>query len=315
MAGKVKTARRAYHSPLRADQAQQTRRRVLESARRLFVEHGYARTTVAAVADHAGVSPETIYLSLGGKRGLLEGVMDITGPHDSVADDDQWWEMVAQLPDAAERLAKMVEYSCRILARTRPIHAIIRGAADNEAFAAELGRRLLDERLTNQTERIRTLPRRRAHARTVGRRGGPALLRPHQPRALPPAHRRARLDRRAAPELAHPAPPYRTPRAHRPNRAVVRATIRVLADDDAAGRTELRDRTTLRVRLARPERHEGVRGKPWCGRRRAGRGHRHRRSRGGGMGPALPIMGRRNWSDLHDHVYLIGGSAQWLGRP
>ena len=155
MAGEVKTARRAYHSPLRADQAQQTRRRILESARRLFIEHGYARTTVAAVADHAGVSPETIYLSLGGKRGLLEGVMDITGPHDSVADDDQWWEMVDHLPDAAQRLAKIIDYSCRILARTRPIHAIIRGAADNEAFAAELGRRLLEERLTNQTERIR----------------------------------------------------------------------------------------------------------------------------------------------------------------
>ena len=43
----------------------------------------------------------------------------------------------------------------RILARTRPIHAIIRGAADSEAFAATLGRRLLEERLTNQTERIR----------------------------------------------------------------------------------------------------------------------------------------------------------------
>lgn len=154
MAGESKTTRRAYHSPLRADQAQQTRRRVLESARRLFVDHGYAGTTVAAVADEAGVSPETIYVSLGGKRGLLEGVMDITGPHDTAADDDTWWHMVAQLPTASERLAKMVEYSCRVLARTRPIHAIIRGAADKEAFAAALGRRLLQERLTNQTDRI-----------------------------------------------------------------------------------------------------------------------------------------------------------------
>jgi hypothetical protein len=81
--------------------------------------------------------------------------MDITGPHGSVADDDQWWSMVAQLPSASERLARMVEYSCRILARTHPIHAIIRGAADKEAFAAALGRRLLQERLHNQTERIR----------------------------------------------------------------------------------------------------------------------------------------------------------------
>jgi hypothetical protein len=49
----------------------------------------------------------------------------------------------------------MVEYSCRILARTRPIHAIIRGAADKEPFAVDLGRRLLAERLTNQTSRLR----------------------------------------------------------------------------------------------------------------------------------------------------------------
>jgi len=155
MAREVNSPRRSYHSPLRADQAQQTRRKVLESARRLFVEKGYAGTTVASVATDAGVSPETIYLSLGGKRGLLEGVMEITGPHDTAVDDEEWWAMVTGLPDAAERLDRMVEYSCRILARTQPIHAIIRGASDSEAFAAEFGRRLLAERLANQTERIR----------------------------------------------------------------------------------------------------------------------------------------------------------------
>jgi AcrR family transcriptional regulator len=128
---------------------------VLESARRLFLTNGYAGTTVAAVADDAGVSPETIYLSLGGKRGLLEGVMDITGPHETATADEAWWTMVAALPTPVERLGRMVEYSCRILQRTQPIHAIIRGAADKEAFASELGRRLLDERLSNQTARIK----------------------------------------------------------------------------------------------------------------------------------------------------------------
>src|SRR5262245_37460899 len=111
MARSVKPPRRRYHSPLRADQAQQTRRRVLDSARTLFVALGYAGTTVAAVADAAGVSPETIYLSLGGKRGLLEGVMAITGPRGTAGDDDAWWDMVAQLPSAGARLAKMIEYS------------------------------------------------------------------------------------------------------------------------------------------------------------------------------------------------------------
>lgn len=154
MGSEVKTSRRTYNSPLRADQAQQTRRRVLESAKRLFVENGYAATTVAAVAAAAGVSPETVYQSVGGKRGLLQGVMDITGPHESAAEDEDWWLMVGDLADVGERLDRIVEYSCRIMARTQPIHAIIRGAADKEPFARDLGRRLLEERLENQTERI-----------------------------------------------------------------------------------------------------------------------------------------------------------------
>src|SRR5262245_15923036 len=157
VASEVKRPRRKYHSPLRADQAEQTRSRVLSAAFDLFVERGYAGTTVTAVAERASVSAEAIYLSLGGKRGLLEGVIEmaIAGEDDPPSRTNAWWDEVAALPDARERLGKMVEYSCRILARTRPIHAVIRGAADKEAFAADLGRRLLRERLENQTERIR----------------------------------------------------------------------------------------------------------------------------------------------------------------
>jgi AcrR family transcriptional regulator len=149
---------RKYHSPLRADQAEQTRRRICEAAFRLFAEHGYAGTTIAAVASAAGVSPETIYVSFSGKRGLLEGVIElaIAGAEDGAAEEREWWTAVATLPSSAERLEQMVAYSCRILARTRPIHAVIRGAADKEAFAAELGRRLLHDRLADQTERVRT---------------------------------------------------------------------------------------------------------------------------------------------------------------
>jgi AcrR family transcriptional regulator len=157
VSSEVNTSRRRYNSPLRADQAEQTRRRILESAFRLFAEGGYAGTTIAAVATDAAVSPETIYLSLGGKRGLLEGAvkMAITGAETREDQDDDWWTAVAELRSAPERLEKLVEYSCRILARTRPIHAVIRGAADKEAFAAALGRQLLHDRLTAQTERVR----------------------------------------------------------------------------------------------------------------------------------------------------------------
>lgn len=157
MASKVKASRRAYRSPLREDQAQATRRKILRAAFRLFVDRGYAGTTVAAVAERAGVAPETIYQTLGGKRGLLESVIEnaITGENDPASQEEALRADVAELPDAEERLRKMVEYSCTILGRTGAIHAVIRGAADKEPFAAKLGRRLLHDRLTNQTERIR----------------------------------------------------------------------------------------------------------------------------------------------------------------
>jgi AcrR family transcriptional regulator len=157
MRGDVNASRRRYHSPLRADQADQTRRRILESAFRLFAEHGYAGTTIAAVAADAGVSPETIYVSLGGKRGLLEGAIEtaIAGAEDGATHDDDWWSTIAGLPRASDRLEKLVEHSCGVLARTRALHAVIRGAADKEAFAGALERRLFQDRLTAQTGRIR----------------------------------------------------------------------------------------------------------------------------------------------------------------
>ncbi len=156
MSAQVKASRRRYNSPLRADQARQTRARILDAAYGLFADGGYARTTIAAVAAAAGVSSETIYLTFGGKRGLLEGVIEmaIAPEADPSTQEEELWKELAQVPDASERLKAMVEYSCAILARTRPVHAVIRSAADKEPFAAVLGSRLLHDRLTNQTERI-----------------------------------------------------------------------------------------------------------------------------------------------------------------
>ena len=157
MAGAV-NPRRRYHSPLRVEQAEQTRRRVLSAARQLFGERGFTVTTVAAVAQAAGVSPDTIYVSLGGKRGLLEGVLEmaISGLDDpSAMREQRLREALGQLSDPHQRLREWVRYSCQVLARTSPVHAVIRGAADSDAFAAGLRRRLLQRRLDGQTATVR----------------------------------------------------------------------------------------------------------------------------------------------------------------
>ena len=46
--------RRGYVSATRTKRARKTRKRVIEAATRLFVQQGYATTTVRAIADEAG---------------------------------------------------------------------------------------------------------------------------------------------------------------------------------------------------------------------------------------------------------------------
>ncbi|WP_415623979.1 TetR/AcrR family transcriptional regulator [Mycobacterium intermedium] len=45
---------------MRQQQAELTRSKVVSAAAELFSEHGYARTTLAKIAEAAGVSPETV---------------------------------------------------------------------------------------------------------------------------------------------------------------------------------------------------------------------------------------------------------------
>ena len=146
-------SRREYRSPLRAEQAAETRRRILDAARQLFLDRGYAGTTVAAVAETAGVSPDTVYAAIGGKRGLLEGVwasaLSDAGDPRERADD-----VLAAIADPHERVARLVELSCHILDRTSPVHAVIRGAADGHPHAAELRSRMLQVRLDNQAGNV-----------------------------------------------------------------------------------------------------------------------------------------------------------------
>src|ERR687893_353998 len=70
--------RRPYASSLRAAQARETRRRIVEAAARLFVREGYAATSIAAIAAEAGVAVPTVYATLRSKAGVLRAVVDLT---------------------------------------------------------------------------------------------------------------------------------------------------------------------------------------------------------------------------------------------
>src|SRR5436309_15334764 len=54
-----------------------SRREILEAAHRLFVERGYVATSVPAIAAEAGVAVQTIYNTVGSKREVLGGVIEL----------------------------------------------------------------------------------------------------------------------------------------------------------------------------------------------------------------------------------------------
>jgi hypothetical protein len=58
--------------PLRLARAAETRLRIIEAAGKLFVERGYAATTIDAVAAEADVAVETVYPRFKNERNLLE---------------------------------------------------------------------------------------------------------------------------------------------------------------------------------------------------------------------------------------------------
>jgi AcrR family transcriptional regulator len=76
--------RRRYDASRRQEQARRSRWAVLQAARRLFLEHGYAATTMPAIATAAGVSVQSVYKAFGNKPALLKTVFDV-----AIAGDDE----------------------------------------------------------------------------------------------------------------------------------------------------------------------------------------------------------------------------------
>jgi AcrR family transcriptional regulator len=69
---------RSYHSPRRREDAAETRRDIVDAARRLFAAQGYARVPVADIAATAGVSVKTVYASVGNKAEILAEIISVS---------------------------------------------------------------------------------------------------------------------------------------------------------------------------------------------------------------------------------------------
>jgi len=143
--------KRRYDSSGRQEQARRTRWAVVQTARRRFLDHGYAGTTLAAVAEEVGVSVETVYKMFANKAGLLKAVVDA-----SVAGDDEPVPMaerdfVRRIQEERDPVRKLRLWSDHIVdvdRRTVAVELLVRDAAASDPAAAGVWEQMVTEKLT-----------------------------------------------------------------------------------------------------------------------------------------------------------------------
>lgn len=143
--------KRRYHSELRAQQAARTRATIVEAAGELFLADGYARTTIRAIAERAGVAPDTVYAVFGTKVRVLTAVLDARlapAGEDNVTDRDDA-QAVRTAGDQRQQLRLFASGIAAILTDARPVYEVLRTAYAVEPEVREVFDEMESARLTN----------------------------------------------------------------------------------------------------------------------------------------------------------------------
>lgn len=154
------TSPRRYRSSRRTEQAAATRDRIVDAARHLVVEQGYAATTVSQVAARAGVAVDTVYAAVGRKPELLRQVLEtaISGTDTAVAPEDRdYVRAVRAAPTARAMLAAYVDGLLLLQPRLAPVVLALRDAAATDPESADLWGEITQRRAGNMRDFARDL--------------------------------------------------------------------------------------------------------------------------------------------------------------
>lgn len=143
---------RNYDASRRRAESDQTRHRILEVADAHLRRHGYAKTTVAAIASSADVHIDTVYALVGKKAEIVRGLIELAlsgTDHAVPAADRPYVAAIRAESNPTKKLALYAAATRDMLGRVAPLFVALRDAAGTDTTAAEVWREFSDRRADN----------------------------------------------------------------------------------------------------------------------------------------------------------------------
>jgi AcrR family transcriptional regulator len=119
----------------RRERSRATHWKIVEAAHRLFTSQGYAPTTMAEVAEAAGVAVQTVYFVFHTKAALLARAIDfaVMGKESPSPPEEQpWYRAMRDAPGIDDALRYLVTGVGDIMPRVIPLNLAARASDDPE---------------------------------------------------------------------------------------------------------------------------------------------------------------------------------------
>ncbi len=124
------------------------------------MERGYAGATIDAIAQNAGVAPETVYAAFGSKRAILSRMFEVSLVGDDLAIpllERQGPQAVFRETDQHRQVELFADDIYDIMNRVAPLFDVMRVAAKTEPEIAEMLENILSGRVQGMISFVRAL--------------------------------------------------------------------------------------------------------------------------------------------------------------
>ncbi len=144
--------KRGYDSSSRKIAARATHQAIVDAARSVFLDKGYAGATMPAIAHIAGVALDTVYATVGKKPALFRLLIEmaISGADSAVpAEERDYVQAIRAETDAAGKLRIYAAALRNIQQRLAPLFRVLQGAAPLDPQLAVLWKNISERRAKN----------------------------------------------------------------------------------------------------------------------------------------------------------------------